>query len=193
MRDWIKTMLAVTFLAAVVAGCGEGNVLPPELTREQAVAMFTEAYDTKYERPTYFSEDSVVIPCPDGDNDGYIRFTGTRVLEQTDTMDVAEIRSQLTYRECWVTTRERDDIKVAGSLADDMAFVIRYVPFPGGTASGTISGTLDWLFGVDEGSCEVSLAFEDQELPDDSRPLEAKYSGKLCDYDVEVVLDRHYE
>lgn len=180
---------AVAFLATVaIVGCGD-EPPPRQLTMNEAMAMLMAVYDTRYKMPDYESIDSVVIACQGG---GRMSVAFALDVEETDTLIVADHHSRMSPRECWVRTARLDEFMVDGDLANDVDMIVWIDPLFAGTASGSISGTLDWLLGEDAGTCEVSMVFEEQELPDDGSPLDAKYSGKLCGHELEVVLTWHY-
>lgn len=190
MRDRIQTLPAMVFFAAVIGGCGTEPEEPPfELTEEHAVAMFTALYDVQTRAPVHESEDSVIFRCPTG---GDVKVEGTVQVEVGTTV-VTTLDYAVTPRGCSVTTTEGDEFELGGQLDDDLVMTITLTPPPPqATASGSIAGELNWAHGEHTGSCTVSLAFENASTSLDE-PLESKYEGMLCGFEVTVDLTRYYE
>lgn len=92
-----------------------------------------------------------------------------------------------------MTTNRGDEFELGGQLDDDLVLTLTILPPPSqATASGSIAGDLEWTHGEHTESCTVSLAFEAAStIP--GEPLESKYQGKLCGFEVTVDLTRYYE
>ncbi len=180
-------------LAAVlaVAGCDDDPTSPADaITEEEAVALFAGVAalvsDTTLV-PIHFSEDSIVVGCPQG---GQAKLVVTDISAGSSgdtawtTVDVTLAPNGCVVSSGGLTFTTGGDPDFRYLVVVEIIGVFDEV-----NVTGLVAGGVTWQIGGDRsGSCAMDLTLASApDLSDPDNPqLGTTFRGKLCGHDVEI-------
>lgn len=179
-----KLMLTAAF-PLVLAACDDDVVTPEEgLTETEAVALLKKTGGLLFEveEPTFTSEDSVVVACPQG---GSATAVGALPDEEfsADTARLV-VDYRITPSACQVTSGAMR-FTVDGDPSFRYQFAIEFIASTGEyDIAGSISGGVKWQLEDRSGSCAMELTLVGPQVVDEE--VLGSFEGRLCGHDVEV-------
>ena len=181
--------LTVVLLAGVLACGGTEPEDVFELTKEQAVAMFTamKGFEIALD-----ANGSFVVQCPDG---GEAELVGGVEVTRYPVAIGVDRDYTATPRDCVVDTGDGNRFTLAGETGfrNMLRITINLVPGRPNVlfVEGAIWGNVTWTTGDHTEECMVDLRLTDHST-DPEAPVHHEYEGGLCGFDVELEFTQEY-